>query len=301
VRIALLCLGVAVLCAVLYFMGVREIAALARRSGWSIVWMAGLYAVQLAIRGWVIWRSLPAPRLPLGETVRIRFAAEAVELLTFTGPFLAEPAKGYMFIRRGVPPAQAAGVIVFEFLTYTVVAAAMALVGLLVLLSRHAFTGGVHTAIVVLVWVLGAFTAGVVWAAITGTGLLAPAARLLRPLLGAERSADVVENVASMEGHLLDILHRNPSRFVEALAAETAAHTLLAVEIFILFSALGFHGLRADPIIVEGGVKFINAVFVFIPVGALGYPAALGVTLSLMRRVRGYLVAGLGLVLAPLH
>jgi hypothetical protein len=63
---------------------------------------------------------------------------------------------------------------------------------------------------------------------------------------------------------------------------------------------------------VEGGVKFINSVFVFIPgqfgaaegtnaliVRALGYPAALGVTLSLVRRVRAYVVAGIGLLAAP--
>src|SRR5215471_14415705 len=145
-------------------MGVHEIADLARRSGWSIVWMTILYALQTAIRGWVIWRSLPKPRLPLAETVRIRFAAEAVEMLTFTGPFLAEPAKGYMFIRRGVRPAQAAGVIVFEYLVYSVVGAAMALTGLLVLLARGAFVGKVHGAIIALVWSLAVFTAGVIWA-----------------------------------------------------------------------------------------------------------------------------------------
>jgi hypothetical protein len=36
-------------------------------------------------------------------------------------------------------------------------------------------------------------------------------------------------------------------------------------------------------------------------VDALGYPAALGVTLSLMRRLRAYLVAGAGLLMAPPH
>jgi hypothetical protein len=313
-RIALLVVGLAVLCAVLYFMGLHEIVALVRHSGWSIAWMIALYALHLAIRGWVIWRSLPAPRLPLGETLRIRFAAEAVEMLTFTGPFLAEPAKGFMFIKRGVAPAQAAGVIAFEYLIYLLVASLMALVGLLALLQRGAFPGGVHGAIVALVCGLAAFAGGVVWAAITGIGLLTPLTRLLRPVLGARRMAAAVDNVASMEAHLLDILHGSPPRFLEAVAAQAIGHALLAVEIFVLFRALGFAVRATDPLIVEGGVKFINTVFVFIPgqfgaaegtnaviVKALGYPAAVGVTLSLMRRVRAYLVAGIGLLVAPPH
>jgi hypothetical protein len=136
----------------------------------------------------------------------------------------------------------------------------------------------------------------------------------LRPVLGARRTADAVDNIGSMEAHLLDILHGSPPRFAEALGAQAIGHALLAVEVFVLFHALGFRVRLADPVIVEGSVKFINALFIFIPgqfgaaegtnaliVKALGYPAAVGVTLSLMRRVRAYIVAGIGLVAAPPH
>jgi hypothetical protein len=313
-RLALLALGLAVLGAVLYFMGVREIFELVRRSGWSIAWMIVLYTIHLAIRGGVTWRALPEPRLPLVETVRIRFAAEALEMLTFTGPFLAEPAKAFMFIRRGVPAARAAGVIVFENLTYMVVAAMMGLIGLLIMLSRGAFSGAVHGPIIALVCGLAAFVGGVIWAAVTGIGLLAPIVRLVSPLFGARRGNEAVENVASMEAHLLEILHGSPPRLVEALIAQSVGHALLAVEVLVVFHALGFQPPWTDGLIVEGSVKFINSVFVFIPgqfgaaegtnaliVDALGYPAALGVTLSLMRRLRAYLVAGAGLLMAPPH
>lgn len=311
-RVFLLLLGLAILAIVLYVMGVREILAAARHSGWTILWMVALYAAHLAVRGWVIWRSLPEPRITLVETLRIRFAAEAVEMLTFTGPFLAEPAKGWMFIRRGVPAAQAAAVILFEYLAYTVVAAGMALAGLLVLLGRGAFRGAVHGAVIALVCGLALFVSGVIWAAITGIGLLTPAATLLRPLLGAERGESTVGRVRRTEAHLLSILHARPRHFVAALVAEAASHAMLAMEILLLFRALGFHRHIGDPLIVEGGVKFINAVFVFIPgqfgaaegttaliMDALGYPATIGVTLALMRRVRAYLVASVGLVVAP--
>lgn len=311
-RILLLLVGLAVLAIVMHAMGVSTILAVARQSGWTIVWMVLLYGVHIVIRGWVIWRSLPQPRLGLIETVRIRFAAEAVEMLTFTGPFLAEPAKGWMFIRRGIPAAQTAAIILFEYLTYMVVAAGMALAGLLVLLSRGAFSGRVHGAIEALVVGLAVFIGGVIWAAITGVGLLVPVARLIRPLLGAERAESLTGRVSRMETHLLSILHASPGRFIEALLAQMVGHGLLAMEIWLLLRALGYHVRAADPLIVEGGVKFINAVFIFIPgqfgaaegtnaliLEALGFPAAVGVTLSLMRRVRAYVVASVGLLVAP--
>jgi hypothetical protein len=309
-RLCLLGAGLTVLAIVLHAMGVREVVAMARRSGWAIVWMIGLYAVHVATRAWVIWRNLPAPRLSLVETLRIRFAAEAIEMLTFTGPFLAEPAKGWMFVRRGIPAAQAAGVIAFEYVTYMLVASWLALAGLAVLLRRNAFPPGVHGAIVALVIGLALFVVGVIGAAITGVGLLAPGVRLLRPLIGARRAASASSAVASMESHFLGILYGNRRRLAEALIVQFAGHALLVVEIVVLFRALGYQSRAADPWIVEGGVKFINAAFVFVPgqlgaaeganaiiVAALGYPATVGVTLSLLRRLRAYIVAAPGLAL----
>ncbi len=311
-RIFLLVVGLVVFAIVLYGMGIAEIALLTRRSGWSIVWMILLYGAHISIRGWVTWRNLPEPRIPFVDAWRIRFAAEAIETLTFTGPFLAEPAKGYMFIRRGVPPARAAGVIAFEYIVYTVVASGLALAGLIVLLSRGAFTGGVRAGVIVLVWCLAIFVTGVVWASITGIGLLVPAARLIRPFAGARRTAVAVEHVGSMETHLLDILHRSKERFLEALIAESVGHLMLVLEVLILFGSLGADMRLGDPFVVEGGVKFINTVFIFIPgqfgasegisaliVAGLGYPAAFGVTLALLRRIRAYLVAAIGLLVSP--
>jgi hypothetical protein len=311
-RLLLLAGGLIVLAVVLRMMGVHDVLAMARRSGWAIVWMIVLYAAHIAVRGWVIWRSLPAPRLTLRDTLRIRFAAEAVEMLTFTGPFLAEPAKGWMFVRRGVPAAKAAGVIAFEYLTYMLVAAGIALAGLVVLLRRHAFPPSVHGGVVALVVALAVFAAGVIFAAVTGIGLLAPCVGWLRPVIGASRADGAARRVGAMEEHLLAILHGDPRRLTEAVIAQLLGHAMLAVEILVLFRALGFAGRPADPWIVEGGVKFINAAFVFVPgqfgaaeganaliVAALGYPAALGVTLALLRRVRAYIVAAPGLALAP--
>jgi hypothetical protein len=311
-RAAVLTAAVLVFAAIVYAMGPARIASLIVASGWTFAWMVLLYALHIAIRAWVLWRSLPERSLPLRDVLRIRFAAEAVEMLTFTGPFLAEPAKGWMFVRRGISLADAAAVIAFEYLIYTMIAADIALVSLGVLLHRNAFSHGVRGPVLVLMVSLALFTAGVLFAAITGIGLLEPSVRAVRPLLGRARAAALAARVRAAEAPLLVLLHQRPWRVAEAMAAEFATHALLVVEVWLLFRSVGLRAGPAAPWIVEGGVKFINAAFFFIPgqigaaegvnaliVRALGFAPAVGVALSLMRRARAAVVAAMGAIGAP--
>jgi hypothetical protein len=301
-----------VLGAIVYAMGPGRIVAIIHASGWTFSWMVLLYGTHIALRGAILWRSLPPRSVSLRDVLRIRFAAEAVEMLTFTGPFLAEPAKGWMFVRRGVTLADAAGAIAFEYLTYTLVAADIALAALGVLLYRHAFSPAARGPVIVLAVCLTLFTVGVLFAASTGIGLLEPAVRCMTPLLGTRRATSAAARVRAMEAPLLKLLHGKSSRFGEAIAAQLLAHSLLVLEIWLFFSSLRLGAGPAVPWIVEGGVKFINAVFFFIPgqigaaegvnaliVRSVGFAGAIGVALSLMRRARAAVVAGIGAVLAP--
>ena len=146
----------------------------------------------------------------------------------------------------------------------------------------------------------------------TGIGLLEPAVRCAKPLLGARRTTSAAARVRAMEAPLLKLLHGNPSRFGEAVAAQLLAHSLLVLEIWLFFGSLGLSAGPAVPWIVEGGVKFINAAFFFVPgqigaaegvnaliVRSVGFAGAIGVALSLMRRARAAVVAGIGAVVAP--
>ena len=310
-RAAVLALAFVVLAAIVYAMGPARIAALILASGWTFLWMILLYSAQLSLRGWILWRTLPRGHLSLVDVLRIRFAAEAVEMLTFTGPFLAEPAKGWMFVRRGVALSDAAATIAFEYLMYTLIAADMALVGLSALLRRQAFSPGVRDPVTVLVVCLALFTLAVLFAAVTGIGLIEPSVRLLRPVIGRQRVDAAAARVRAAERPLLVLLGR-PSKFIEAVVVEAMAHGLLVVEIWLLFRSLGLGTHVAAPFIVEGGVKFINAAFFFVPgqigaaegvnaviVRALGFAPAVGVALSLMRRARAAVVSFGGALIAP--
>ena len=141
-RVSLLCAAFVVLGAIVYAMGPARILAIIRVRLDVRLDGAAVRLPHCAARSDSVAKPA-ATSFSLPDVLRIRFAAEAVEMLTFTGPFLAEPAKGWMFVRRGVTLADAAGAIAFEYLTYTLVAADIALAALGVLLHRHAFSPAV--------------------------------------------------------------------------------------------------------------------------------------------------------------
>ncbi|HEV8363951.1 MAG TPA: lysylphosphatidylglycerol synthase domain-containing protein, partial [Gemmatimonadaceae bacterium] len=167
----------------------------------------------------------------------------------------------------------------------------------------------VRPAAVVILAATIAFIAAFAFAAITGIGLIVPIVRASRFLIGTRYAERVAHDLSPVEDVLVTFLHAYPKRLAEVFTMEIAAHTLLIVEIWIVVAALGYRLSWRDPLIVEGGVKFIAIAFSFIPgqfgasegvyallAGAIGLPTAAGLTVALMRRVRGLLVAAAGVV-----
>src|SRR5262249_49844802 len=126
----------------------------------------------------------------------------------------------------------------------------------------------------------------------------------------AARMADQFERV---EAGIMSFLHDHPRRLGEVLAIETIAQALLVIEVWILIVALGFARSWIQPLVIEGGVKFVGVVFAFIPgqfgasegtysliAGAVGLPPAVGLTVALVRRFRGVFVAVAGLIAVTL-
>jgi len=61
---------------------------------------------------------------------------ETIQFLTFTGPFLAEPAKMWLLQKRGLSPKRAVAATVSEYLIYTLTSAAFAIAALIYLLGN---------------------------------------------------------------------------------------------------------------------------------------------------------------------
>jgi glycosyltransferase 2 family protein len=307
VRSSLLAFGLSVAGFLVWRAGPRFVWTMLRRTSWSFVPFIIVYAVHLTVRAVALWRTMLDGRVRFADVLRIGLAGEAVEMLTFTGPFLAEPAKGWLLARRGMATADAFAAVVTEYLLYTVTSSWLALVALWLLLTRGA-PARVQSAIVVVIALTVAFLAAFAFATISGIGLIVPLLRGSRVLIGRRRSDHAVQAFSRVEDAIIRFLHEHRARLTEVLAIETAAHLLLVLEIWIVLVALGAADSWKQAFVLEGGVKFVPIAFGFIPgqlgalegvyallAGALGLPPAVGLTLALLRRVRDLMAAGAGL------
>src|SRR5262249_49340140 len=144
VRLLLLLLGLAVLALLVRRAGLAVVVGMLRRVGWGFVAACVLYTAQLCIRALALWRTLEPP-LRYVDVLLVRLSAESVAMLTFTGPFLAEPAKGWLLTRRGIDSSIAFGGVLTEYLLYITTSAVLSIVALSSLISRHALPPGPET------------------------------------------------------------------------------------------------------------------------------------------------------------
>lgn len=300
VRLALLAGGVGVLVVLVDRLGAGTILGMLRQVGWRFAVVSLLYSLHLAVRAAALWRSLPTGFVAYADVLAVRLSGEAVEMLTFTGPFLAEPAKGYLLKQRGIGGAHAFGGVAIEYLLYTLVSAWMATAALSILLARGVLPHVLRQPVLGVIAAMIAFTIGCAWASASGVGLIVPTLRLVR-------AGTLAARVEPVERVLVTFMHADRLRLVEVVGIEMAAHALLALEIWIVLAALGARFGAVVPFLIEGGAKFISIAFFFVP-GQLGasegvyallaravdLSAATGLTIALVRRVRALIVAAAG-------
>ena len=278
-RLLLLIAGLAVLIVLAWGVGLAAVFDMLRRVGWAFLWVSALYTVHVGLRALALWRSLTKNELRFQDVLGVRLAGEAIEMLTFTGPFLAEPSKAWLLKARGIEAADAFGAIAVEYLLYTAVAFWMAGAALAVLLDRGVFGPAFERPALAVLASLAVFTAGLAYAAFCRKGLVAPTIRKVgRTLDRATWIGATALKIEPVERVLVGFMHDRPGRLLEVLAIEVAGHALLAMEIWIVLRAVGASILWTDAVVMEGAIKLIAAVFFFVP-GQLG--AAEGVYVAL--------------------
>ena len=107
VRFILVLSGFGIIALLVYQAGPRLLADMLVRVGWGFPAIVAVYTAHLSIRAAALWRSVIGGRVRYGDVLRIRLSGEALEMLTFTGPFLAEPTKGWLLKQRGLTTADA--------------------------------------------------------------------------------------------------------------------------------------------------------------------------------------------------
>lgn len=302
--------GLAALILIVRHIGAATIVGMIHRTGWWFWVVVAIYAGHTALRGLALWQTLPAGAIPLSEVMAIRFGAEGLEMLTLTGPFLAEPAKAWLLHRRGLDGPAAFGAVAAEYLLYNLTAAWLAALALSVLLGRGVLPRMLSVPAEGMLIAVTILTAGCIVAGITGKGMVAPIAAAITRLVAPRHTDAVDARVRRAEIVLVSVLHDDRRRLGALLVVELAGHALLVLEIAVVLHALGFGADAVSAFIVEGGVKCIGALFFFVPgqigisegvyallLPLIGLPAAAGVTIALVRRLRALAVGGVGFLL----
>jgi hypothetical protein len=292
-------------------LGPEEIFSWLREIGWNFVLVALLFCTYQLIRAAALFRCLLGKqRLSYWGTFWIQISGETVKTLTLSGPFLGEPLKAVLLRKRGFSTEAAFAAALTEYLIYTFSSALMVLAGLIYLTQYYSLRPSVYKAGWILIGLAGAFLIVAAFAIgfrlyLIGA-LMKGIARL--PFLRNRFNWDAGA-VHRMEDFLLVILRERPVRFLEILGTELVAQCLLVFELYWIIRTLNVSCSILHTFLIEAATKSIPLVFFFIPwqVGAaegaytlvfysLGYVAAAGFAVSIVRRLRSLFLAGLGLI-----
>jgi hypothetical protein len=310
-RLLLLAAGLALFVYLLVELGPSAVLDMLGRVGWGALPIALAYATYQAIRAVALASCVTSARpLAFRDALWIRLSGEAVQFLTFTGPFLAEPAKAWLLQGRGLTAIEGFAATVTEYLCYTFTAAVFSVAALLWLLAHGTLIGGVRAAAIAILATMVLFLSVSAFAIARRMHLLGAILERVSRLPGVrKRLRPNMVDVHRVEDLLLAVMYGAPRRFARILCIESACHTLHAVELYLIVRALEIGAGFGTAALVEGASKFIGLTFFFIPgqVGAsegahtiifdaIGLPAIAGFTVPFIRRIRAIVVAAIGLL-----
>jgi len=271
-----------------------------RRVGWGMVPILALAGARFALRAQA-WRLCmrAAVRLPFGTALAAFLAGDAVGSVTPLGLAASEPAKAFLS-RRRLATADAVSSLAIDNLVYAASALALVAIGVLVLLAAVPLPFEWRESAVVLLVVLAAGTLA---------GL-----RLLRGTWSPDDGPRPAwrARLAGIRQSVVGFSMANPGQLWRAFGLGMAFHVLAALEVFLTLGWIRDDVLPSVPqaIVFEALNRVVTLAFKFVPfrVGVdealsgalapvLAMPAAVGVTLAIVRKARNLFWAAIGLAL----
>jgi Lysylphosphatidylglycerol synthase TM region len=290
--------------------GLGEIWSGLVQVGWGFGLIIALAGLRFAMRA-LAWGLCVEPphKLPFQTAFAAVLAGDAVGNLTPLGLFASEPAK-VAFVSDRLPLGQVVTALAIENIFYTLSAA---------------FMIGASTVALLLTFDLPAAVRQGAWAALAAIGLgFAVTALLLwrRPALvrralshvvpKTSRLQDRVDQLHGLEEQIYTFVVRRRGVLVPIVAAEMMFHVLGVLEVYLTWWLIqGAAPALMTAFIVEGANRLVQVLFKFVPLRTgvdelttgsftemLGFGAALGTTLAIVRKIRtiAWMVAGTSLL-----
>ncbi|MBV9958867.1 MAG: flippase-like domain-containing protein, partial [Acidobacteria bacterium] len=227
----------------------------------------------------------------------VRLGGEAISFLTFTGPVLGEATK-VALLRRRVPLAHGVAALVVDNILYNLSVGVFILSGACVMLAAYDLPAVVSYVLLVIAGSAALGVLAVVFAAQRRVMLLTwiidrLGAWGLHPKVLTSRR----DQVYALEAKVYDFYTHRRGAFFAMLAINFVAHASSVLEVYITLRMLGYRAEVQAAYVIESLTKVINFVFGFVPgtigvyeggteivLRTLGYAAATGVTLALVRK-----------------
>jgi len=304
-RIALLLVGVAALAFIVADNDPAAIAASIARVGWRLAVVIVFPTVLVALFDVLGWRyAFTRDRVKLVTLFWTRLAGEAVNLTTPTAALGGEAVKTWL-LRDHVSLAESLSSVIVAKTTITIAQGLLLLLGVVLAWTVFPADSRLLTA---MEWLLALELAALAIFVLAQTrGLAAFGGRMLARF-GARRFASH-EGLGRIDRTLAEFYLRQPGRLVLSIAFHFVAWLLGALETWMILSFLGAPVSLVTATVIEAFGTGIRFATFMIPgslgaleggyaatFGALGLGGTMGVSFSLVRRIREIVWIGVGLV-----
>jgi putative ABC transport system permease protein len=305
-------LGLGLLFYVIRRVGLQPIFDALLRVGWGFFIIVAINGLRHVIRTAAMRLAIPAEHrnFSFRHALAVRLGGETVSFLTFTGPLLGEATKAALLKRR-VPLAHGVSALVVDNILYNFSVAAFVLSGALVMLFAYRLPAVVN---VVLIAIAASVTLGIlitVLAANRRVMLLSWTIDRLNALgLKLRPLQSKRDQINRLETDVYSFYRERRASFFIMLGLNFLAHATSVAEVYVGLRLLDLTASAQAAYIIESLTKVINFVFGFVPgtvgvyeggtaliMNTLGYTAAVGVTLALVRKAAIVVWTGIGMVI----
>lgn len=304
--------GVGLLIYVVRRVGVQLIFDALTQIGFGFFALLSIIALRHVFRTFSMRIAVPPElrRFNFWQAFTARIGGEAVTFLTFTGPLLGEATKAAL-LRKRVPLVSGVQALVIDNLLYNLSVALFILSGACVMLVAYDLPDAARFALLGIAAASSLTLAAVALAVnrrmMPLTGIVDALVRMgLKRKLFAERRGQVHR----LETNVYGFYHKRRGAFFAMVGLDLLAHTSSVLEVYVTLRLLGFRPSAEAPYVIESLTKVINFAFGFIPatigvyeggteliLRSLGFAAATGVTLALVRKAGTLFWVALGLVI----
>jgi hypothetical protein len=276
--------------------------------GWWFTIVVALGAARMACRAraWVVCAK--DPQLRFRDAFDAILAGDAAGNLTPLGVLASEPTK-ILMSRTRISTVTSIASVAIENAFYIGSVGVVLLAGTWIFLQRADVPAGLEQISEAILLVMAIVAVAVIWAARARPSVLSRLAPFVTKLAG--RSDAPTEALREVESRIYGVLQWPATRILHVAAWEGLFHVLAVTEVWMVLRLLpGAEQVTlVDAFLLESAGRFVTIAFKFVPyrlgidemgsgavAQALGLPAAVGVTLALIRRLRILVINAIGVV-----